>query len=139
MEAMVGQVVEQDNHHVVPHLQILALVLQVKEKQVAPINTAGPGGGAVTVVGSGGGWGGTDRGPGGTGAGGKGIAPTMFGGGGSGGGAGGTGGTAGKQGVVVIRYPGYTVRATGGTVTYNASDAKTYHVFTSSGIFRVNT
>ena len=99
---------------------------------MAPINTAGPSGGAVTVVGSGGGWGGTDCGNGGTGAGGCGVAPTMYGGGGGGGSV-----TAGKQGVVVIRYSGSTVRATGGTVTYNASDARTYHVFTSSGTFTV--
>jgi hypothetical protein len=59
----------------------------------------------------------------------------MYGGGGGGGGWCGSA-PGGKQGVVVIRYPG-AVRATGGTITYNAADGKTYHVFTSSGTLTV--
>jgi hypothetical protein len=53
-----------------------------------------------------------------------------------GGGGGGYSSVGGKQGVVVIRYQG-AARATGGTITYNAADGRTYHVFTSSGTLTV--
>jgi hypothetical protein len=67
----------------------------------------------------------------GTGAGGSGQAATMYGGGGGGGGGGGRGG------FVVVRYPGQVTvgigSGTGGSKSYQSSDNKTYHVFTSSG------
>ena len=67
----------------------------------------------------------------GTGAGGSGQAATMYGCGGGGGNG------AGLGGFVVVRYPGQVTvgigSGTGGSKSYNASDNKTYHVFTSSG------
>ena len=67
----------------------------------------------------------------GTGAGSSGQDATMYGCGGGGGNG------AGRGGFVVVRYPGQVTvgigSGTGGSKSYNASDNKTYHVFTSSG------
>lgn len=67
----------------------------------------------------------------GTGAGASQSNATMYGGGGGGGGG------AGRGGVVVVRYPGNVTvgigSGTGGSKSYNASEDRTYHVFTSSG------
>jgi hypothetical protein len=42
-------------------------------------------------------------------------------------------GTAGTNGIVIVRYPGTSSIATGGTITFSGS--YTYHTFTSSGDF----
>lgn len=103
--------------------------------------TAAGGIGLLWVNGSyyGGGGGGnsnnnTYAGPGGLGGGGAGNASgtANTGGGGGGGGTPGTGGSGGS-GIVIVRYPGSSARATGGTVTL--AGGYVYHTFTSSGSF----
>lgn len=66
-------------------------------------------------------------------------APGLYGGGAGGGGSatmygcgGGGCGGLGQAGLVVVRYTG-SQAAPGGSVSFNSTDQKTYHVFTSSG------
>ncbi|WP_264521867.1 glycine-rich domain-containing protein [Flavobacterium sp. N1994] len=101
----------------------------------------GGGGGGVTFNGSAAGVGGN----GGGGAGSKGDVTATSGTANTGGGGGGFGSTnggvsnnlsgAGGSGIVIVRYLGSVIRATGGTVTQVGN--YTIHTFTSSGTFTV--
>ena len=101
----------------------------------------GGGGGGVTFNGNAGGAGGN----GGGGAGSKGDVAATNGTANTGGGGGGFGASnggasnnysgAGGSGVVIVRYPGSTILATGGTVTQ--AGGYTIHTFNSSGTFTV--
>lgn len=107
--------------------------LDARVREVAPFTTSVSWGGSTTTnthVGAGGGFTGHYNSIGGRGAGGSttGANAPMYG-------CGGYSRGNGRAGVVVIRYAGTQSGSGGNHITYNANDAKTYHVFTSSGTF----